>query len=280
MNKRKISVYILMVLLLLCSTACTGEKTKKQEQAQKEVEQEQKKNTEIPKETKEEPGTKEETVTKTPTQTPVSKKATREPKKRKKKEKVKLNHTYKTRLREVDKVDCPTFQFKYSDNWKIVKEETNQDSWSEQDVLKNDRGATITYTDYGSIYGLGNEGRFMFETKFSKVADSRFVPSYVGTDGERSDIGPCMVAKVKTVGELYMDTDTDFTKIDGGVVYAVVPESYTGIHSVVGMSGLYTECSFEYGGLYSLLAEAPDGEFTEEEEKEVIEILSSFREVY
>lgn len=195
--------------------------------------------------------------------------------------KVKLNHTYKTRLSKIDKVDCPTFQFKYPDHWKIVKEETHQQgSWAERDVLKNDRGVTITYTDYDSIYGLGGGGRFMYETKFSKVAKSSFVPAYIGTDGERSDIGPCMVAKVKTVGALYMDEDTDFTKIDGGVVYAVVPESYAGMHPVVGLSGLYTACSFEYPSLYSFIAEAPNGRFTKEEEKEVIAILSSFREVF
>lgn len=275
MYKRKISIWTLMVLLLLSSTACMGERQTEQGVTQKEVEQEQNKNTNTPNETP------EEKATTTSTQTPVSTKISTESEKSKKREGIKLNHTYKTRLHEVDKVDCPIFQFKYSDNWKIVEEETNQDFWSEQDVLKNDRGVTITYTDYNSIYGLGNEGRFMYQTKFSKVADSNFVPSYIGTDGENlSDIGPCMVAKVKMVGELYMDTDTDYTKIDGAAYYAVVPESYAGMHDVVGMAGLYTACSFEYPSLYSFIAESPDGKFTEKDEREIIEILSSFREVY
>lgn len=52
------------------------------------------------------------------------------------------------------------------------------------------------------------------------------------------------------------------------------------MHDVVGMAGLYTACSFEYPGLYSFIVESPDGKFTEEEEKEIIEILSSFHEVY
>lgn len=275
MNKRKISIWILMVLLLLSSTACMREKKTEQGLIQKEVEQEQKKNTNIPKETM------EEKATTTPTQTPVSTKIITESGKGKKREAIKLNHTYKTRLREVDKVDCPTFSFEYSDNWEITKEETHQDSWVEKDVLENDRGVTITYTDYDSKYGLGSEGRFMYQTKFSKVADSSFEPSYIGTaEDTLSDIGACMVAKVKTVGEAYMDTDTDYTKIDGAVYYAVVPKSYAGMHDVVGMAGLYTACSFEYPVLYSFLAESPDGKFTKEEEKEIIEILSSFREVF
>lgn len=273
MNKRKISIWILTVLLLLSSAACMGETKTEQGMTQKEVEQEQKKNTNIPKETMEEKDTT--------TPTHVSTKIIIESEKGKKREAIKLNHTYKTRLREVDMVDCPTFAFDYSDHWSITKEETHKDVWVEKDVLENDRGVMITYTDYGSKYGLGSEGRFMYQTKFSKVADSSFVPSYIGTDGEKlSDIGPCMVAKVKMVGELYMDTDMDYTKIDGAAYYAVVPESYAGMHDVVGMAGLYTACSFEYPSLYSLIVESPNGKFTEEEENEIIEILSSFREVY
>ena len=36
--------------------------------------------------------------------------------------------------------------------------------------------------------------------------------------------------------------------------------------------------SFNYYGYYGLMAQAPDGKFTEAEEREVVGILASFRE--
>ncbi|MCI8518093.1 MAG: hypothetical protein HFG75_14695 [Hungatella sp.] len=47
----------------------------------------------------------------------------------------------------------------------------------------------------------------------------------------------------------------------------------------MGLTGALETFSFDYYGSYALLAQAPDGEFTEEE-REVVEILTSFREDY
>ena len=192
-----------------------------------------------------------------------------------KKAKKKLKHTYKTRCKKTNHL---TFRFKYSDHWKITKEESGETSWVEKDVLENDRGVTITYTDYASERGLGTDGRFMYRMEFSKAADSKLLQGYKGADKEKlSDQGPFMVAKIKTTGVLYMDEDSDYKKIDGDCYYAVVPESYSGIHDIVGMAGFYTACSFEGPTLYSFIAEAPKGKFTKSEKKEVIKILSSFQ---
>lgn len=46
----------------------------------------------------------------------------------------------------------------------------------------------------------------------------------------------------------------------------------------MGLTGALETFSFDYCS-YALLAQAPDGEFTEEE-REVVEILTSFREDY
>lgn len=198
-------------------------------------------------------------------------------------EPIKLNNTYQTRFGKVYAVTCPQFKFYYSDNWKVIKEEISDQVFSEKDVISNNRGISITYMDFGRVNGLGNTGRFMYQVKFSKVADSSFVPTVPdgvgmdGTDQEFSHLGNFIVAKIKIVGDLYMDKDSKFTATDGDVLYAVVPESYIGMHEVVGMSGLYDECSFNYPAPYAFIAEADDGKFTKEEEKEVIEILSSFR---
>ena len=278
MKKRKRNICVLLMFLLLGCTACSNEKASSE---QKQTKQEQQKETDVPKETDtpQKTDAPKETPKETTMKTPVIQEVTKEPEHSKKEEKIELNNTYKTRSSEVNKVDCPMFYFDYPDNWGITNEEMHQDYWVEKVVLENDRGVTITYTDY--TRGLGSDGRFMQQLKFSKVADSSLVPGYIGTDGEtRSDLGECMVAKIKTVGELSMETDTDFTKVDGAVYYAVVPKSYSGLKTAVGMAGFYTTCSFEYSSLYSFLAEAPDGKFTEEEEREVVEILASFREEY
>ena len=71
--------------------------------------------------------------------------------------------------------------------------------------------------------------------------------------------------------------DSDFTEIDGGSFYAVVPESYLGEREYVKQVGDIDEFSFDYPRPHAFIAESPDGKFTEKEEKEVIEILKSFR---
>ena len=186
-----------------------------------------------------------------------------------------LNNTYTTRFGEVNSITCPKFQFNYSDNWKVTKEEINNEAFGERDIITNNRGTTITYMQFARMNGLGNEGRFMQKIEASKVDDSSFVPSKypAGTGGPTEDyslLGNFIVAKLKIVGELNMD---------GSVIYAVVPESYVGIHEVVGNSGLYSKFSFKYPSPYAFIAEptASNHKFTEDEEKEVIEILASFK---
>ena len=202
-----------------------------------------------------------------------------------KKKAIKLTHTYKTRCSKLAMVDCPTFQFNYPKNWKITSEKYNKgadDVITEQDVLSNNRGVTITYTSYNCV-SLDGYGQTMVQLRFSKVAKSKFVPTDIGTAGDtRSDLGPCMVAKVEEIGSLNMATDTDFTKHKKpSVSYAIVPVSRTGVmDGIVGLSGLEEARSFGYPSLYSFVAEAPNGKFTKQEEKEVIAILSSFCETF
>lgn len=192
-----------------------------------------------------------------------------------------MKNTYHTRYGEINKVDSPNFCFDYPDNWTVTKEETNINRmFGEEVVITNDRGVTVTYTKFDSR--LGNEGRSMISYKGVKVADVGFKPSCPpGTDSDYSYLGNFAVAKVKATGSLNMDTDSDFTEFNGRVFYVVLPESEIeqngGSFVSVGMLGFYNEFSFDYPGPYMLIAEAPDGQFTEEEEQEVIAILSSFR---
>lgn len=195
-------------------------------------------------------------------------------------EPVSLRNTYCTRYEMVNAVTCPTFQFDYTDNWRITEEIIKDNFLEEKDVISNDRGTTITYMNFSNIDNLGGGGRTMLKIEISKAADSNFVPGLpagVSMNTTYENPGNFIVAKIEIVGQLNMDTDTDYTAVGGEIMYAVLPESYIGIHEVVGLTGIYQACSFKYPLAYVFIAEAPDRQFTIEEEQEIIAILSSFR---
>lgn len=187
--------------------------------------------------------------------------------------------TYITRYGEVNAITCPTFQFDIPRGWDITTEEVDADLtkvFDEHIVISNERGVTVSYYDCKSR--LGGASRTMVKANITKADDSEFVPSYpAGTNTDHSGLGKFVVAKIKIIGELSMDTDSDYKEVDGKVFYAVVPETYIGEREFVAQAGNIDEFSFEYPSPYAFIAETPDGKFTEEEEKEVVEILKSFR---
>lgn len=183
-----------------------------------------------------------------------------------------LNNTYTTKDNSL-----PIFSFNYPDNWTIKKEEINVETEYEWVILSNDRGAEVTY--YSSTIGFGSKyyggGGMIDFAHITKVADSSFVPtSFNGK--EYSSLGKFVVAKVKVYA--YDDglTEEGEIEFDGSTYYAVIPESYLGDDS---FCIVYPACAWEYVRPIYVVAKAPAGEFTAEEEKEVISILSSFREV-
>lgn len=186
--------------------------------------------------------------------------------------------TYITRYGEVNAVTCPKFEFDVPGNWNVTTEEvaTGVDIVHENVVLSNDRGVTVSYWDCART--LGGASRTMVKAHITEVSDSEFIPGYpVGTNTDHSYLGRFVVAKVKVIGQLNMDTDSDFTDVDRKTFYAVVPESYLGEREFVSQAGNIDEFSFEYPSPYAFIAEAPEGKFTEREEKEVVEILKSFK---
>ena len=145
----------------------------------------------------------------------------------------------------------------------------------EKVVLVNDRGVTVTYWDCSRT--LGGYSRSVVKAEISKVGDSEFVPGFpAGTNTDYSSLGSFMVAKVHLVGEMDSKLDSDYNATDSEF-FAVVPASYEGEREFQGQAGFVDEFSFEYPTPYAFIAEAPDGQFTPEEEKEVIEILKSFK---
>ena len=186
--------------------------------------------------------------------------------------------TYTTRYGEVNMITCPKFQFDIPSGWSVTTEEVGDGTTpvEENVVIANDRNVTVSY--WSCLGALGAATRMVEKSDITKVADSQFVPSYpAGTNTDFSYLGPFVVAKVKAKATMDRKWDSDFTEIDGGSFYAVVPESYLGEREYVKQVGDIDEFSFDYPRPHAFIAESPDGKFTEKEEKEVIEILKSFR---
>ena len=151
------------------------------------------------------------------------------------------------------------------------------DAQTERVTLENDRGVQIIYAfySYPKDYSFGGSSVSMARVEVTKAADSQFVPGYVqGTD--HKSLGEFMVAKLKTTGQLNMQTDSEFIDVDGSTAYAVVPASYEGTREDVrGVNE--AEFSFWYSAHVAFVCQSPDGEMTEQETREALAVLSSFR---
>lgn len=184
-----------------------------------------------------------------------------------------LNNEYITRFGTVNKVTYPAFSFNYPDNWKVVKEDVEHES--EMVELENDEGARVTFLYCCSKIQGGGSSVNMARVNISKVTNSQFVPDYVQAT-DYSNLGEFMVARLKTTGVMNMQTDKEFTDVDGDVSYAVLPLSEQGTRENVrkATSGEFT---FWYAGSISFVGFDTGNDFTQQEQKEVIAILNSFR---
>lgn len=190
---------------------------------------------------------------------------------------VELKHTYITRFGEVNFVTSPTFSFGYPDGWTVASEEVSTSS--EKVVLTNSTGINVTYWNFSATRNLTGATRDIRGVDVTRVADASFIPDYVQAT-DYSDLGKFMVAKLKTTSECDMLSDGESVDIENGPVrYALLPESEVGEQYESIIVGLPT-FSFWYAGHISFIADSPNGEFTEQEEKEVIAIIASFREGY
>ena len=183
-----------------------------------------------------------------------------------------LNNTFTTRFREVNAVTWPSFAFDFPDNWTITDEDVSQQS--EFITLTNDRGVTISYSHFSGSVAGGGSAVTALRVEVSKVANSSFVPAPVNIpDEEEPDLREFMVARLKVTGTL---EDYTFVDVDGSTAFAVIPVSHIGTDYFV-RRPFVAEYAFAYAAYISFVAQAPDGEFTEAEEREVIAILQSFR---
>lgn len=186
------------------------------------------------------------------------------------------NITYETKYATANNVNCPTFYFDYPSNWTVSNEEMDTDLCNETVVISSGRGVNVTYKDFSvtDLSAIGANGHSYQEAEVNKVADSDFSPSY--TDQNYSNVN-YVVAKIKVTKEMEAGVDEDWVEVDGATYYAVVPDNISKKVTMNGYLGFYEKLSFIYPTPHVFIADAPDGKFTEEEEKEVIAILSSFR---
>ena len=184
-----------------------------------------------------------------------------------------LSHTYVTRFGEINAVTYPAFSFNYPDGWSVTKEDVT--AISEWVTLSNERGVSIDFINLHQKDIGGGSAVLYSELEVSKVADSEFVPGYVQAE-DYSDLGKVMVAELKEIGTMDTTSDSDFIPVENGAVsYAVLPESSAGEQIV--NSAYYMDLAFMYPTSVMFVASAPDGQFSQQEETEVIAILSSFR---
>lgn len=190
--------------------------------------------------------------------------------------------TYVTNYGKVNMVTAPGFGFAYPNNWVIASETVNGDNYvGEEVILTNERGVTITYLDSETSPTYANH--VLVHANVTKVADVNLDLTYM-MDGSVSELGKFMVAKITVDGVLQRETDSDFRETEERVYYAVIEEKYADTEFTMTSCeyylNAYTDFFFDYHGFYTFFATAPDGQFTKEEEQEVIQILSSFTTAY
>ncbi len=192
-----------------------------------------------------------------------------------------LIHTYYTRYGEINQTDSPVFSFDYPNNWIISKEEINGNStiageYAEEVVeLTNERNVKITFIKFDSfLFEMGANGNLYVEYEAEKMTDAMSILPNDSTN--------FVVAKLTETGSTIYGTDLDLEVPDSErISYALMPENdidrYGGSFSSPGITGYPEMISFNYPEPDVFIAEAPNRQFKEGEEKEVIEILSSFK---
>ncbi len=171
-------------------------------------------------------------------------------------------HTYTTQYGDT------RFAFDYPDSWTVDTEEIASMSggvFKEVVVLKNSSDVTLRYWEQLDNYKLGGNGIGLVIVEVTEIADSA--------------MEDFMVGKIKVIGNVDWETGEEYAIEDGSEMYAVIPKDYAGTSYYKGV--YYADyLSFPYhSSTYYLSVTPSDLKFTEEEEKEVIAILQSFREV-
>ena len=181
-------------------------------------------------------------------------------------------NTYTTKYGKTYDERIPAFQFDYPEGWTITAEDIAEGS--EYVALSNANDVVIhyQYIDANNVYG---NSRITDEIEVEKVADSNL--SLENWEEVDTEIGNIVVAKVYTLSSSQYfpgqeRDDEQFYSDANHYDYAIKAESDCGAHTT---DGTFSK-GIKFRGLLEFAAEIPES-ITEEEEQEVIKILSSFR---
>ena len=204
---------------------------------------------------------------------------------------VKLTQNFVSTYGEEDGFGSDVYHIDYPNNWTLKYHDKNTckidggemetlTPVNETFTLENKRGVKITFINGLQEGVLGYRQHEMWNIKIDKMADTQFVPEYPVEDGEPEDLsylGRFVVGKVSITGAI---TDGGYSeeKYDDSIVfYTIMPKDTLSKEDLRVQAGIHDEFVFGYGTYLYLLADSPDGNFTKQEEKEVVKILSSFR---
>lgn len=204
---------------------------------------------------------------------------------------VKLTQNFVSTYGEEDGFGSDVYHIDYPNNWTLKYHDKNTckidggemetlTPVNETFTLENKRGVKITFINGLQEGVLGYRQHEMWNIKIDKMADTQFVPEYPVEDGEPEDLsylGRFVVGKVSITGAI---TDGGYSeeKYDDSIVfYTIMPKDTLSKEDLRVQAGIHDEFIFGYGTYLYLLADSPDGNFTKQEEKEVVKILSSFR---
>lgn len=196
----------------------------------------------------------------------------------------KLVNTYTTRRTEEYKWEQPEFSLKYPNNWNLVNSKLT-DTY-ELGVIENERGVSITFCECNRGFTDTNYGGgyILQEAKIIAIKDSAFRPSWI-SGGDYSTLGEFAIAKVETYGYYEMHSDNPklikYDTNDNNIFYTLIPKTYTKDNGGIiqyKAHGYWDTLSWNYPTPVAIIAEAPNGTFSKQEEREIIEILSTFKE--
>lgn len=192
---------------------------------------------------------------------------------------IELKNTYTTKFMEVASIGYPNFQISYPDNWTLSDDMVDPEDTFETFTLTDKKGTQIKFYHLENDFGMGSNADASI-VEISKTGESDFIPGMIQAT-DKSSLGSFSVMKIATKELIRIHDDGSMAskKIntpDNKCIYAVLPDSKIG--SMECRQPIAVQFSFDYSGTISIIATPPEnGAFTDQELKETLAILKSFR---
>ncbi len=215
-------------------------------------------------------------------------------------EEVILNHTCFTKDALINIVESYVYSFAYPDNWTIIQEVVPVATYKREEAvgplyegitIANARGVEIQYVSLNPRHIGEWLGDTYYTVNVTEVSSSLLETPPRDDDYDSVYMPKYIVAKIDIVEMLTENSSFDNIKV-GDTYYAVIPSDflrqwgrarsceYEGLSLMYFDYTYYTKHELDdissMGG-FAFFAMAPDGQFSEQEEREVVTILESFQ---